>query len=106
MLRIRTVLKTSLLCFVFAAAPLSAQQKVIPIWPGTPPGSGNETYEEGEYTRQQDGVKRITNITRPTLTVYLPDPARATGTGVIICPGGGFRWLAIDKEGTALAQWL
>ncbi|MEP6537906.1 MAG: alpha/beta hydrolase [Bryobacteraceae bacterium] len=42
----------------------------------------------------------------PTLTVYLPPPAKATGTGVIIAPGGAFVALAIDLEGHDVARWL
>lgn len=96
----------ALLASCGAIAPLGAQQRVIPIWPGPPPGSESWSYDEGEYTRQNDGVKRITNVTRPALMAYLPEPARATGTAMVICPGGAFRWLAIEKEGTELARWL
>lgn len=79
--------------------------QVLQLWPNGVPGSTQGPYPEGEVTRP-DGVRRITNVTRPTLTVSLPDPAQANGTGIIICPGGGFRWLSIDNEGTELAKWL
>jgi len=46
------------------------------------------------------------NVSAPTLTAYLPDPSTATGTAVIIAPGGGFVWLSIDKEGHDVAKWL
>lgn len=42
----------------------------------------------------------------PTLTVYLPDPAVATGAAVVICPGGGYVNLAMDHEGHDVARWL
>jgi acetyl esterase/lipase len=42
---------------------------------------------------------------KPNLTVYLPDPSRAAGVAVIVCPGGGYRGLAVEKEGTLIAQW-
>jgi acetyl esterase/lipase len=48
----------------------------------------------------------IQNVATPTLTAYLPDPARATGTGVIIAPGGYFVALAISREGYDVARWL
>ena len=51
-------------------------------------------------------MRRITNVTRPTLSIYLPEASRTTGTGIVICPGGGFRWLAIDHEGVYVAEWL
>ncbi len=46
------------------------------------------------------------NVTWPTLTVYLPEADKATGTAVVICPGGGYSSLAIDKEGYDVARWL
>src|SRR5262249_8117446 len=51
-------------------------------------------------------VRRLTNVTRPTLSIYLPEASRTTGTGIVICPGGGFRWLSIDHEGGYVAEWL
>jgi acetyl esterase/lipase len=48
----------------------------------------------------------IRNVVTPSLTVFLPDPAVATGAGVVIAPGGGFCWLTWDVEGTMLAEWL
>jgi len=51
-------------------------------------------------------VRRISNITHPVLLVYVPEAAKATGTAWIVAPGGGFRYLAIDYEGTDLARWL
>src|SRR5262249_23075226 len=80
--------------------------KVISLWPGPPPGSENWNYDEISVVGPQDHMLRISNITRPTLTIYLPDPAHAVGTGVVICPGGGFRFLAFDHEGVQLAKWL
>jgi acetyl esterase/lipase len=48
----------------------------------------------------------VRNVTTPTLTAYLPDPAAATGTAVVVCPGGGFRFLSWQNEGTEVAEWL
>jgi acetyl esterase/lipase len=45
-------------------------------------------------------------VVTPTLTVYLPERTKATGTGVIIAPGGAFVALAIDLEGYNVARWL
>lgn len=93
------------LAAVLATARTRAQQ-VIPLWPGAPPGSESWNYPEQVITRPEDAVRRISNVTRPTLTIYLPEASRASGTGVIVCPGGGFRWLSIDNEGVYVAQWL
>ena len=43
---------------------------------------------------------------RPSLDAYLPDPAKAVGTAVIVCPGGGYGGLASGHEGRQIAQWL
>jgi acetyl esterase/lipase len=51
-------------------------------------------------------VKVVRNIAQPTLTAYLPAPAVANGTAVIICPGGAFHFLSIESEGTEVAHWL
>lgn len=89
-----------------AAAAARAQPKVIPLWPGAPPGSESWNYPEQVITTPQDALRRISNVTSPTLTIYLPETSRAVGTGIVICPGGGFRWLSIDHEGVYVAQWL
>ena len=43
---------------------------------------------------------------RPSLRVYLPPQEKASGAGIVICPGGGYRILAIDHEGHQIAKWL
>jgi endo-1,4-beta-xylanase len=48
----------------------------------------------------------VSNIHNPTLTLYLPPKEEATGAAVVICPGGGHRYLAIDHEGHDAAKWL
>lgn len=77
----------------------SAGHVQVPIWPGTPPDQpsvpGPETTEAGW----------VTNVTRPTMTVYAPR-ANATGTAVVVIPGGGFEGLAMDLEGTEICDWL
>ena len=79
--------------------------QVIPLWPGAAPGS-----EDWDQTEQESvmpgGLRVIRNVARPTLTAYLPDPALANGTAVIVCPGGGFHFLSIGMEGTDVATWL
>jgi acetyl esterase/lipase len=48
----------------------------------------------------------VRNVVTPTLTVYLPDPAKANSTAIIVAPGGGFRFLSWQTEGTEVAEWL
>ena len=76
--------------------------KVINIWPGVAPGS--EQWNQKETTIHMGPMESIVNVTTPTLTAYLPDPAKATGTAVIIAPGGGFIFLGTDTH--EVAEWL
>jgi acetyl esterase/lipase len=84
--------------------PTPATPKTVNLWPGAAPGS--EQWKQPETTVGSAGNRRIMNVSAPTLTVYLPDPTTATGTAVIIAPGGGFVWLSIDSEGHDVAKWL
>ena len=52
------------------------------------------------------GARIVRNVTQPTLTPVLPDPAKANGTAVIVAPGGAFLMLSIDTEGYQVAHWL
>jgi acetyl esterase/lipase len=92
-------------CLFLAAFNKKAQQKVIQLYNGTAPGSENWTYNEQVHKPGTEGALAY-NVSHPTLTVYPADPAKATGTAVIVCPGGGFYILALANEGTDLAHWL
>ncbi len=80
------------------------------IWPGTPPdaqtGSGPED-DASEVPKLIAGKPwlQIENVTKPTMTVYPPRGAN-TGAAVVVFPGGGYRVLAIDLEGTEVCDWL
>lgn len=76
--------------------------KIINIWPGVAPGS--EQWKQKETTLRMGPMESIVNVITPTLTTYLPDPAKATGTAVIVAPGGGFLFLGLDTHETA--EWL
>ena len=81
--------------------------QIIPLWPGGAPGSeGWEQQEQEVIIQMPDNLKVIQNVTQPTLTAYLPEASTATGTAVIVCPGGGWHFLSIDLEGTDIARWL
>jgi len=97
-------MRTFLFCLLFAISA-QAQQKAIQIWPGVAPGSENWKQEEVAYLNDEN-QQMIRNVVTPTLTAFLPDPAKATGTAVIVAPGGGFRFLSWQTEGTEVAEWL
>jgi acetyl esterase/lipase len=89
--------------FALAAGPLDAQ--VVNIWPGVAPGS--EGWRQKERTVENTPLGTVVfDVVTPTLTPYLPDSTKATGTGVIIAPGGAFVALTMDLEGATVARWL
>src|ERR1700743_2968614 len=71
----------------------------VPIWPGIAPDVQSVP---GPETRVGGAV---TNGTRPTMTVYSPNDSNM-GAAVVVIPGGGFRGLAIDFEGTEVCEWV
>jgi acetyl esterase/lipase len=83
----------------------SAGSQVVNVWPGVAPGSEKWTQKERTVENTPLGTV-VFNVVTPTLTAYLPERAKATGTGVIIAPGGAFVALAIDLEGKEVARWL
>lgn len=87
-----------------AVHPAQAQQ-VINVWPGVAPGSEHWRQKQQTYEHTPIGTVVI-NVVTPTLTAYLPERSKATGTGIIIAPGGAFVALALGLEGVDLAHWL
>ncbi len=69
------------------------------LWPAGAPGS------EGKTAPEKNENNRVSSVHKPSLTVYLPSREKASGAGVIVIPGGGHRYLAIDHEGYAVARW-
>src|SRR5215475_3071676 len=83
----------------------SAETRIIPVWPKDAPGSEKWTQKEVEHRDAWLRTKIVRNVVRPTLTAFLPERSKANGTAVIICPGGGFRFLA-KGEGIEEAERL
>ena len=80
----------------------------IPLWPegAVPDEPDNIEQRKKPTTVDSVGKMRIAYVDRPTLTVYKAPKQKANGTGVIICPGGGYNILAWTHEGVEIAQWL
>jgi acetyl esterase/lipase len=109
------------LCILFAVTTLRAQQPIwqpspghtqIAIWPGAQPDArpakGPEKVETDNDPKELVAGKSwlyISNVSRPTMTVYSPK-GKNTGAAVIVFPGGGYEILAIDLEGTEVCDWL
>jgi acetyl esterase/lipase len=85
-------MKVILLLALNVAVISAAAQQAPPVelvWPKGAPGAVGNLPED-----------------KPTLTIFQPEAAKAVGTGIVVCPGGGYVHLAIDKEGTKVAEWL
>lgn len=76
------------------------------IGPGSEAADADADYTEYTTVRDQTGDcapnRTITNITRPSLTAFIPD--NPNGTAVILCPGGGYSYVVYDKEGALIAS--
>ena len=98
---------------LFCLTPLgSGQQAVIPLWPHARPEPAQTAEPEKDVTTDKDAfisghrTARLTNVTRPTITLYAPPPTRNTGAAALVFPGGGYVRLAWDGEGIDTCQWL
>ena len=90
--------------YAFHRIPAPAEPGAIPLYAGAvqPAGASKST----EIWDTMGGKRVVRNVTLPTLTPVLPDPARATGAAVVVAPGGGYTALAMDGEGWPVARWL
>jgi acetyl esterase/lipase len=82
---------------------------VVDLWPGKTPGDVGIKGQEKSRIHQSPLVgptKLITNVTKPSLTVYQPPKAMNTQTAMVICPGGGYWDLYWELEGEEVAAWL
>ena len=96
-------------CLLFMEVIVTAQEKVIRLFPEGAPG---ETVPMVEKI-SKDGnrvageiVCRITNVSDPTIAIYQPSEELAGGSAMIVCPGGGYDILAYDLEGDEVCLWL
>lgn len=84
------------ICSIYA----TAQHKMeITLWPNGAPNSNGVTGNESEVR-----TNRLTNVTSPTLTVYIA--RNGNGKAIVACPGGGYTHLAMDHEGHDMADWF
>jgi len=84
--------------------PACAENLVVDVWPdGMVPGK--LASEPESEVKRDDGFQRITNVSRPTLTWFPAEgnPQHSTPL-IIVCPGGGYRYTVVDKEGSEIAE--
>jgi acetyl esterase/lipase len=90
-----------------ADTPYVMKGQTVYLWPGTAPGSeGKTSPEKWIEGATPDAFHRVTNINKPSITVYLPAKATATGAAFVVAPGGGHKYLVMDLEGEFVAQKL
>ncbi|EEF60854.1 alpha/beta hydrolase [Pedosphaera parvula] len=103
------VLLASICCLRVSGADAP---EVIQLWPKGAPGEQGNIGEEKDASKPNEGlvagkpVIRLGNVSNPTLTVYRPSKEKDTGAAVVVCPGGGYRILALDLEGSEVCEWL
>ena len=106
----RIAFASSLLIGVFLACPgFASDPLVVDLWPGKVPGDVGINGQESSRIHPSPIVgptKLITNVTKPTLTIYQPAKDKNTGTAMLICPGGGYWDLYWELEGEEVAAWL
>lgn len=96
----------------FAAAAPREADAVLPLWPGKPPGETMELPPEADTSKGGGNLVagkpliRLGNVSTPTLSVFLPPKEKQNGAAIVICPGGGYNILALDLEGTEVAEWF
>lgn len=101
----------SLVASLLASASMpAAEPLIVGLWPGKAANDAGIQGEEHVRTYESPILKAptklITNVTKPTLTIYLPPKDRNTGTAMLICPGGGYHNLFWELEGEEVAAWL
>lgn len=87
----------------------SAQELHFPneyfIWAGAVPGDVPADYPQEKWTEGEESeFGLVQNVTHPTIRVFLPEKELNTGAAVVICPGGGYNILVIEREGYKIAQ--
>ncbi len=100
----KSVLTPVIVCFFTTMAMAELPKNIptaVPLWAKGAPGFESRVNEAEELTGEN-----VCNVHNPTLTPYVPEAAKSTGTAVIICPGGGHSKLCLGHEGYALAEWF
>jgi acetyl esterase/lipase len=84
----------------------------IPLWTAGAPGSEGQTsplkayWESYSTSKGTTWYAAVTNINNPSIIPFLPVPQKATGAAIVVCPGGGHHFLAMEHEGYAVGKWF
>src|ERR1700728_2676217 len=97
---------------LLVASPVLAQQQTMLLWPGGNPEPSKVVGPEIDPTTDANRIVsgkvtvRVTNVSKPSLTVYSPDSAKNTGAAALVFPGGAYIRLSYNLEGTEVCDWL
>ena len=95
------------IALAFALSAKAAEPTVVKLWPGKAPGETKDIGAEKYLDKKNpNDVKRLANVSEPTIAIYSPPKEKANGTAVIVAPGGAYSILAIEHEGTDVCDWL
>jgi putative heme-binding domain-containing protein len=100
-----TVPRLILALLLLPSVAIADESQVVALWPGGPPGHEGKP-AKAEKIAGKAHHRLVSSIHQPSLTVFLPPREKANGAAVVICPGGGHRYLAIDHEGYDVARYL
>jgi acetyl esterase/lipase len=78
-----------------------AQNEEIQLWPSPAPDT-----EKRQDAERWDDKKQLYNVFQPRLVAFLPEQRDTNTPAIIVCPGGGYRFLVMEKEGYKIARWL
>ncbi|MHB8523951.1 MAG: alpha/beta hydrolase [Limisphaerales bacterium] len=104
-----------LVSLLVACSAAAAEPSVVDVWPGKAPEEtgtiGPERFRmspalDHKQVEVTEPTRMITDVTKPTLTIYRPAKEKNTGTAMLICPGGGYWNLYWQLEGEEVAAWL
>jgi len=95
-----------LLLATFLTTSFLSAQTIVNVWPdGKMPGQGAK--EPESEVKRPDGFQRITNVSKPALSLFAAQRADGKAApAIIVCPGGGYSYCVMDKEGSEIAAWL
>lgn len=96
----------ALIFILLSLNTFSQKKEVINLWPGKVPGELKEKQPPVIDASRNDNVVRYSEVTNPAIEVFPADSGKNNKSAIIVCPGGDYRILAYDKEGTEIAEWL
>ena len=102
----KTLYLTLLYLLISSIGYSQVDREILYLWPDVVPGETDRKAPPEISNNRGGGVTRLSKVTNPALVVYEPKPEHRNGAAVIVCPGGGYRILAVDMEGYEIAEWL